>query len=109
MQAQDVTRRVIFYVSGFDPFPFRHYRELYRAETQRQVALAGYQISQLPPDPALGADCGVDSVFEGQRIFAAFMVLGWSDLLKQAMFAGNLRTYWACFKRSRSKFIAAPF
>ena len=54
---EDVTRRVIFYVPGFDPFPFRRYRELYRAEAQRQAALAGYQISQLPPDPALGADC----------------------------------------------------
>ena len=28
MQAQDVTRRVIFYVPGFDPFPLRRYREL---------------------------------------------------------------------------------
>ena len=41
MQAPDVTRRVIFYVPGFDPFPLRRYRELYRAEAQRQAALAG--------------------------------------------------------------------
>jgi hypothetical protein len=59
MQAQDVTRRLIFYVPGFDPFPLRRYRELYRKEAKRQAALAGYQISQLPPDPALGADWGV--------------------------------------------------
>ena len=98
MQAQDVTRRVIFYVPGFDPFPLRRYRELYRAEAQRQAALAGYQISQLPPDPALGADWVVDSVFEGHRTFAAFIVLGWSDLVKQAMSAGILRTYLALFQ-----------
>ena len=98
MQAQDVTRRVIFYVPGFDPFPLRRHRELYRAEAQRQAALAGYQISQFPPDPALGADWVVNSVFEGHRTFAAFIVLGWSDLVKQAMSAGILRTYLALFQ-----------
>ena len=98
MQAQDVTRRLIFYVLGFDPFPLRRYRGLYRKEAKRQAALAGYQISQLPPDPALGADWGVDSVFEDQRTFAAFIVLGWSDLVKHAMSAGILRTYVALFQ-----------
>ena len=98
IQAQDVTRRLIFYVPGFDPFPLRRYRELYPKEAKRQAALAGYQISQLPPDPALGADWGVDSVFEGQRTFAAFIVLGWSDLVKHAMSAGILRTYVALFQ-----------
>ena len=98
MQAQDVTRRLIFYVPGFAPFPLRSYRELYRKEAKRQAALAGYQISQLPPDPALCADWGVDSVFEGQRTFAAFIVLGWSDLVKHAMSAGIVRNYLALFQ-----------
>ena len=98
MQAQDVTRRLFFYVPGFATFPLRSYRELYRKEAKRQAALAGYQISQLPPDPALCADWGVDSVFEGQRTFAAFIVLGWSDLVKHAMSAGILRTYVALFQ-----------
>jgi hypothetical protein len=48
-----------FYVPGFDPFPLRCYRELYRAEAQRQAALAGYQISQLPPDLALARNAGL--------------------------------------------------
>ena len=92
MQAQDVTRRLISYVPKFDPFPLHRYRDLYRTEAKRQAALAGYQISKLPPDPALGADWGVDSVFEGQRTSAAFIVLGWSALVKQAMSAGILGT-----------------
>ena len=99
MQAQDVTRRLFFfYVPGFATFLLRSYRELYRKEAKRQAALAGYQISQLPPDPALGADWGVDSVFEGQRTFAAFIVLGWSDLVKHAMSAGILHIYLALFQ-----------
>ena len=98
MQAQDVTRRLIFYVPGFDSFPLRRYHELYRKEARRQAALAGYQISQLPPDPALGADWGVDSVFEGQRTFAAFIALAWSERVKHAMSAGILRTYVALFQ-----------
>jgi hypothetical protein len=59
--------------------------------------LAGYQISQLPPESALGADWGVDSVFERQRTFAAFIVLGWSGLVKHAISAGILCTYLALF------------
>ena len=41
MQAQDVARRLIFYVPGFDPFPLRRHRELYRKKAKRQAALAG--------------------------------------------------------------------
>ena len=40
----------------------------------------------------------MNSVFEGHRNFAAFIVLGWSDLVKQAMSAGILRTYLALFQ-----------
>jgi hypothetical protein len=98
IQTQDVARRLIFYVAGFDPFPPRRHYELYRKEAKRQAALAGYHISQLPPDPAFGADWGVDAVFEDQRTFAAFIVLGCSDLVKQAVSVGILRTYLALFQ-----------
>ena len=40
----------------------------------------------------------MDSVFEGQRTFAAFIVLGWSDLVKQAVSVGILRIYLALFQ-----------
>jgi hypothetical protein len=36
---QDVFRRRVFYIPGFDPFPPRRYRELYRTESQEQARI----------------------------------------------------------------------
>ena len=43
---QDVFRRRVFYMPGFDPFPSRRYRELYRSESQEQVRISDYTIAQ---------------------------------------------------------------
>ena len=59
MQAQKVTRRLGINMPRFDPFALRRYCELQRIELQRKAVLVGYYISQLPPNPALGIDCGV--------------------------------------------------
>ena len=45
---QDVFRRRVFYIPGFDPFPPRRYRELYRTESQEQAQISGYTITQEP-------------------------------------------------------------
>ena len=46
MNMQQIKRRKVFYIPGFDPFPARRYRELYRANSQEQATISGYTISQ---------------------------------------------------------------
>jgi pimeloyl-ACP methyl ester carboxylesterase len=40
----DVRRRLVLYLSGFDPRGVRYYHQLYRAEAAKQAAVSGYEI-----------------------------------------------------------------
>jgi hypothetical protein len=45
---QDVFRRRVFYIPGFDPFPPRRYHEVYQTESQEQAGISNYTIAQEP-------------------------------------------------------------
>jgi hypothetical protein len=85
-------RRHVLYIPGYDPFPPRRYRELYRKEGARQAAISGYTL-------ALGARQGetygwhVSAMMDGQRVEAGFEVLVWSDLVRGSMEQGVAGTY----------------
>ncbi len=80
-----VFRRKVFTVPGFDPFPPRRYRELYRREGAAQAALSGYALSleAVPGDG--GTRWRASSDFAGLRGQADIEVLVWSDLVQAAM------------------------
>ncbi len=46
--AGGVRRRRVFYIPGYDPFPPRRYRELYRKEGAEQAAISGYRLALQP-------------------------------------------------------------
>jgi hypothetical protein len=50
-RTQKPFRRKVFYIPGYDPFPPRRYRELYRAEGTAQAAISGYHITMQPSPP----------------------------------------------------------
>ena len=86
--------RKVFYIPGFDPFPPRRYRELYRKQSQIQAAIAQYQITQSTlqtPSPRFG--WSVKGVFSKQQVHTDFTVLEWSDLVKSSMSNGIFATY----------------
>ena len=41
-----VARRRVFYIPGYDPYPPRRYRELYRTESRKQALISGFRIEQ---------------------------------------------------------------
>lgn len=41
-------RRHVLYIPGYDPFPPRRYRELYRTEGAAQAAISGYRLAIQP-------------------------------------------------------------
>lgn len=51
-----VRRRKVFYLPGYDPFPPRRYRELYRKQSAAQAAISGYAITMqsLPAGESFG-------------------------------------------------------
>ncbi|MCB1404837.1 MAG: hypothetical protein KDK01_00870 [Rhodobacteraceae bacterium] len=89
-----VRRRRVFYIPGYDPFPPRRYRELYRREGARQAAISGYALTLSAQDPG-SADYGwrVDTRIGGQDTAARVTVLVWADLVQNSMRRGVLGTY----------------
>lgn len=87
-----VFRRHVLYIPGYDPFPPRRYRELYRTEGAAQAAISGYQLT-IQPRTAETYGWRVVSMIEGRKVEAEIEVLVWSDLVKGSMGRGVLRTY----------------
>jgi len=95
---QDVFRRRVFYIPGFDPFPPRRYRELYRTESQEQARISGYTIEQAPLRSSKNFGWRVTSTMDDRQTVSKIEVLTWSDLVKSSMDRGVLWTYVALFK-----------
>ena len=93
MNMQQIKRRKVFYIPGFDPFPARRYRELYRQNSQEQAAISGYAISQSALHLKDGFGWQVKARTGHQTCEAEIEVLVWSDLVKDTMRAGILATY----------------
>ncbi len=91
MQAEggQVADRRVFYVPGYDPFPPRRYRELYRKEGAAQAALSGYELTLRGE----GNGWQVNGDFGGLRVDSRFEVLVWSDIVQGSMGHGIASTY----------------
>ncbi|RYI34910.1 MAG: hypothetical protein EON48_01555, partial [Acetobacteraceae bacterium] len=82
-----VFRRHVLYIPGYDPFPPRRYRELYRTEGAAQAVVSGYQLTL---QPRSGETYGwrVAAEVDGRAVEAEVEVLVWSDLVKGSMGRG---------------------
>jgi len=91
--AAEVARRQVFYIPGFDPFPPRRYRELYRREGAAQAAISGHAL-ELARAPRAGAQgWRVRAVVEGAEVQADVEVLVWDDIVRTSMAQGIVATY----------------
>ncbi len=79
-----VRRRKVFYLPGYDPFPPRRYRELYRKQSAAQAAISGYAITMqsLPAGESFGWQVRAD--IDGQHVEADIEVLVWSDIVRDS-------------------------
>ncbi|WP_284162792.1 hypothetical protein [Frigidibacter sp. SD6-1] len=94
-----VRRRKLFYIPGYDPFPPRRYRELYRSQAALQAELSGHDIA-LAPKAGGGYGWLIEAEVEGRDVSAEVEVLVWSDLVKASMGQGIVETYRQLFRTS---------
>lgn len=86
-----VFRRRVLYIPGYDPFPPRRYRELYRKEGAAQAAVSGYALTvEGQGGPEYGWLVRSDM---GRQAETVVEVLVWSDLVRRSMRRGILGTY----------------
>lgn len=95
-------RRKILYIPGFDPFPPRRYRELFRRESALQAAISGYEVELSPR--ANGGNFGwhCKGRFSQGNAGAGFEVLLWADLVRDSMRHGIIGTYRQLFRTART-------
>ncbi len=90
---QTVRRRRVFYIPGYDPFPPRRYRELYRTEAAEQARISGYRIRQRPKKGDGPYGWIVTSTVDGVETESEINILEWSDIVRSSMQAGVAATY----------------
>lgn len=91
-----VARRRVFYIPGYDPYPPRRYRELYRTESRKQAQISGYRIAQKSDRSDTGWQ--VRAEMDGAQVQSKVDVLLWHDLVQNSMRGGIPGTYLALVK-----------
>ncbi|MDF1854058.1 hypothetical protein [Pseudooceanicola sp.] len=99
---QEIKRRRVFYIPGYDPIHPRRYRELYRKEGAEQAAISGYQIGLKPKQGQGPYGWHVSADIDGAAVEADVEVLVWSDIVRDSMghsipatYQALIRTAWA--------------
>ncbi|MFK7744383.1 MAG: hypothetical protein AB8B47_04970 [Roseobacter sp.] len=93
-----VRRRRVFYLPGYDPFPPRRYRELYRTEAALQGAISNYDIRMSGQTTGQGYGWRVHATIDDQPTETDIEVLVWSDIVQDSRPAGILATYADLFR-----------
>lgn len=99
--AKPSVRRRVFYLPGYDPFPPRRYRELYRREGAAQAALSGYRLRLTAGQDEGAYGWNVEADIAGQRTAAVISVLVWSDIVQSSMGQGIGQTYLQLVRTAR--------
>ncbi|MBC9245666.1 hypothetical protein H4P12_02810 [Paracoccus sp. 11-3] len=86
-------RRIVLYIPGFDPFPPRRYRELFRRESVKQAQISGYSMTMTGRGGQTGFGWTAAGSFSQGDANTAFEVLLWADLVQQSMTTGIVGTY----------------
>ncbi len=97
--ANPVRTRRVFYVPGYDPFPARRYREIYRAEAPLQADISGYDIAlKTGLEVSSGFGWRVASLIKGHPVRSEVEVLIWSDIVRESRPDSVAATYRDLFK-----------
>ncbi len=82
---QDVWRRQVFYLPGYDPVPPRRYRELYRSEARKQAEISGYAIDIKGNPNSKTYSWSVHARVDGAEVDSQIELLLWSDIVQKSM------------------------
>jgi hypothetical protein len=93
IERQEVKRRRVFYIPGYDPIHPRRYRELYRSEGAEQARISGYTIKLTGRQGGDAYGWHVAAWIGGTETETDFDVLIWSDIVRASMERSIPATY----------------
>ena len=88
-----VRKRRVFYIPGYDPIHPRRYRELYRKEGGDQAVISGYDIALKPKPKGQNYGWSVAATIDKVQIETDVEVLVWSDIVRDSMSTTIPATY----------------
>jgi hypothetical protein len=91
--SDQVTRRRVFYIPGYDPIHPRRYRELYRKEGADQALISGYKLDLKAKRSGGNYGWFVNSLIDEVHVDAEIEVLVWSDIVRDSMSTSIPATY----------------
>ncbi len=100
---QDVRRRKVFYISGFDPKGPAYYHALYSEEAQKQALINGMsiQVGDARRKDRYATAWTIKSSINDQHVETSYEVLRWDDIMRDRMRRKGpafvwktLQTYW---------------
>lgn len=110
-----VRRRLVLYLSGFDPRGIRHYHQLYRSEAEKQSAVSGYRIDvgkrSRKSDHVYRWDVHFDG--KGETVETEYLYCEWDDIVRQFWVKRPIKLAWvtltASWRALRSGVFAKTF
>jgi len=94
LQDNQVRKRRVFHIPGYDPIHPRRYRELYRSEGAAQAKISGYDIAIKAGTSDTSFCWTVDATIDDAHVKAQVDVLVWSDIVRDSMAQSIPATYW---------------
>ena len=88
----------MFYIPGYDPFPPRRYRELYRRESAVQAAVSGYHIEVMGGIAGEGYGWRTKALIDDIETHSEIEVLVWSDIVQGSQTNSIALVYWQLVK-----------
>lgn len=104
-ESDTLFRRCVFYIPGYDPFPPRRYREIYRQEGFRQAEISGYRFRFCADIKATGSKqygWHACTNIGNQQSQADITFLAWADIVLKSMSSSVLGTYIELFKTAHT-------
>ncbi len=92
-EIQQVKRRRVFYIPGYDPIHPRRYRELYRKEGAEQARISGYDLTLIGRQGQATYGWQVVGKMDGAETEVDMEVLVWSDIVRDSMDLNIPATY----------------
>ncbi|RED15653.1 hypothetical protein [Parasphingopyxis lamellibrachiae] len=98
----EVRRRLVLYLSGFDPRGVRYYHQLYRAEATKQAEVSGYEV-EVGRRERLGDHLyrwKVRQEQADQKVESEYIYCEWDDVVRQFWVKQPARLAWVTLTAS---------
>jgi hypothetical protein len=90
-----VNKRVVFYLSGFDPRGVRHYHQMYKEQSKKQSKINNLSIDISPRHKIHNHiyQWNLESKYHNNNVHTTYNFLSWDDIIRKEWSSGILNYY----------------